>query len=74
MRHKPPGAAKGCGRRRIAECCFLQLLQKYLGVHKFLDQSFSEAGASVKSRAVFRVVYCVAHVVVRVKDANGEMV
>ena len=40
--------------------------------HHFLDESLGEAGASAKSRAVFRAIYDAANAVVRVKDASGK--
>ena len=42
--------------------------------HLFLDESLGVAGASDKTRAMFRAVYGKANAVVRVRKGNGEEV
>ena len=42
--------------------------------HKFLDRSLAKAGASAKTRAVFRAIYSVVNVCVAVSDVDGETV
>ena len=40
--------------------------------HKFLDQALKEAGASAKSRSLFRAVYAAASTMTKVPNTNGE--
>ena len=42
--------------------------------HKFLDQALSEAGASVKSRALFRAVYKAASAITQVESTDGTTI
>jgi ribonuclease HI len=42
--------------------------------HHFLDMALGEAGASDKSRAIFRAIYTKASAMVRVKTTGGEKV
>lgn len=40
--------------------------------HRFLDDALKEAGASDKSRAIFRAIYDSAEAVVRSQSADGQ--
>ena len=40
--------------------------------HKFLDEALQRAGASAKSRALFRAVYVVANAVTKVTGTDGK--
>ena len=42
--------------------------------HKFLDQSLAKAGASRKTRAMFRAIYAAAEGIARVRGLNGKHV
>ena len=40
--------------------------------HKFIDQTLADAGASVKTRRIFRAIYNAAYAVVKVSGVNGK--
>ena len=40
--------------------------------HKFLDESLRKAGASRKTRAIFRAIYAAAEGTARVRGLNGN--
>ena len=42
--------------------------------HKFLDKSLQAAGASRKTRAIFRAIYFAAEGTARVKGLNGKYI
>ena len=42
--------------------------------HKFLDRSLAKAGASRKTRAMFRAIYAVASGIARVRGLNGKTI
>ena len=42
--------------------------------HKFLDKSLAKAGASRKTRAMFRAIYAAANGVARVRGLNGKTI
>ncbi len=61
------------GRAEEAVLVFIDFVAAFDSVsHKLLDEALGEAGASDKSRAVFRAIYSKAAAAVRVRDPSGE--
>ena len=42
--------------------------------HKFIDRALADAGASAKSRAMFRAIYAAASATTKVSDTDGKYV